>query len=48
MFEMLYGYPPFHSKNKDETFEKIRKKQLIFKDDVRDLSKESKDLISRV
>ena len=48
MYEMLYGFPPFHSKKKEETFEKIRNQKLIFHDDVRSLSSEAKDLLQKV
>jgi len=48
MFEMLYGFPPFHSKKKEETFEKIRSQKLVFHDDVRDISLEAKDLLEKV
>ena len=48
MYEMLYGFPPFHSKEKQETFEKIRTQKLVFHDDIRTLSEEAKDLVTRV
>jgi len=48
MYEMLYGFPPFHSKKKEETFEKIRNQKLIFHDDVRSLSSEAKDLLQKL
>lgn len=48
LYEMLYGLPPFHSKTKEETFEKIKKKALIFREDIRKLSDEAKDLMKKV
>lgn len=48
MFEMLYGFPPFHSKTKKETFEKIRNQKLFFHDDIREISSAAKDLLERV
>lgn len=48
MYEMLYGFPPYHSKTKDETLEKIKKKVLIFREDIRELTEEARDLISKV
>jgi len=48
MYEMLYGFPPFHSKKKEETFEKIRNQKLVFPDDVKIISPEAKDLLTKV
>ncbi len=48
MYEMLYGFPPFHSKKKEETFEKIRTQQLVFHDEIKAISDDAKDLLTKV
>ncbi len=48
MYEMLFGFPPFHSKTKEETFEKIRNQRLVFRDEIRVISTEAKDLLTKV
>jgi len=45
---MVYGFPPFASKSKEETFDKIKKKVLIFRDDIQVLSDSAKDLMKKV
>jgi Serine/threonine protein kinase len=47
-YEMVYGFPPFASKSKEETFDKIKKKVLIFRDDIQVLSDSAKDLMKKV
>ena len=46
MYEMLYGFPPFHSKKKEETFERIRNQQLVFHDEIKMISDDAKDLLT--
>jgi len=47
-YEMVYGFPPFASKSKEETFDKIKKKVLIFRDDIQVLSDSAKDLMKKL
>jgi len=48
MYEMLYGFPPFHSKKKEETFERIRNQQLVFHDEIKIISDDAKDLLTKL
>jgi len=48
MYEMIYGFPPFGSDTKEETMEKIKNKDLKFYNDVREISEETKDLMTKL
>ena len=45
MYEMLYGFPPFGSKIKEETIEKIKSKEIVFHSNIREISEEAKNLL---
>ncbi|KAL7750544.1 rim15, signal transduction response regulator [Sorochytrium milnesiophthora] len=48
VYEMLYGFPPFHDQTLDGVFARILSRDLVWHDDDVEVSAEAKDLIDRL